>query len=61
MTTQKLFGRTLTGRGASLASLGGIIAERNSVAVDVAELERRLTDVVFAYLPRWQAARGVTP
>lgn len=55
-----MFGRSLTGHGASLAQVGGVVAERNRVAEDVASLERQLADAVFAYLPKWATTRGAS-
>jgi hypothetical protein len=52
-----MFGRSLTGNGASMAQVGGLVAERNRVAQEVAELEDQLTDAIFAYLDKWKSAR----
>lgn len=57
MARLKMFGRSLTGHGASLAEVGGIVAERNRVAAEVDALEQQLAAAVFAYLPRWPAVR----
>ena len=56
--SKKMFGRSLTGGGASMAQVGGIVAERNRVAEGVSELERRLAVHLFAYLPKWKSARS---
>lgn len=57
MASKKLLGRSLTGGGASLSGVGGIVAERNRVFDDVARLEEQLAEAIFAYLERWQSAR----
>lgn len=56
----KIFGRSLTGHGASLPEAGGIVAERNRVRAEVVEIEQQVADAVFAFLPRWQAVRGAS-
>ena len=57
MASKKLFGRGLTGGGASLVSVGGVVAERNRVYEEVSELEEQLARAIFAYLDKWQLVR----
>ncbi len=52
MTKSKLFGQSVTGHAASLATTGGLVAERNRIAADVAVGIDQLTDRLFAYLPQ---------
>lgn len=52
-----MFGHSLTGGGASMSGIGGVVAERNRVAEEVSVLEEQLAEAVFAYLDKWKAAR----